>query len=214
MTRKNARTDFHECSEVLHGSCGWLPARHLGGSSSVPHLPRQWQCLFRLDCNSISALVSAGASLIPSPTIATFPFVLSLRIALSFRKYSCDRLVNTCLRADCFCSTLIVTCEHNNVYSHVLKFFYRSRTVFFDNISHCDNSINVPFWLKNSGVFPVRTNVLPDASFLQILRNTVRYSSSFHQELLRHLFYRKVHFRNCLKVRYFCQFFSLRLLYF
>ena len=48
IVRRMPRTDFHECSEVLHGSCGWLPARHLGGSSSVPHLPRQWQCLFRL----------------------------------------------------------------------------------------------------------------------------------------------------------------------
>ena len=32
----------------------------------------------------ISALVSAGASLIPSPTIATFPFSFSLRITCSF----------------------------------------------------------------------------------------------------------------------------------
>ena len=88
----------------------------------------------------IDKMKEANVDTVTDHSNLSFCFKSSDHAFFSFRKYACDHLVNTCLRADCFCSTLIVTCEHNNVYSHVLKFFYRSRTVFFDDISHCNNS--------------------------------------------------------------------------
>ena len=45
----------------------------------------------------ISALVRAGASLIPSPTMATFPFLFNDRITLSFPSGSTPAITSSCL---------------------------------------------------------------------------------------------------------------------
>ena len=104
----------------------------------------------------MSALVSAGASLIPSPTMATLPFVLSLRITLSFPSGSTPAITSSTPA----CAPIAFAVRSLSPVSITtwIPMFWSSFTAL--GLSSLITSatamipINVPFWLKNSGVFP------------------------------------------------------------
>ena len=71
----------------------------------------------------MSARVSAGASLMPSPTMATLPCFLQLADHgfLAVRQHAGDDLVHTGLRADGLGGAFVVAGEHDDADAHVLQ---------------------------------------------------------------------------------------------
>ena len=78
----------------------------------------------------------------PSPTIATLPCSLSLRIDgfLAVRQDACDDLVHACLSADGLCRALVIAREHDDANAHVLQLADGLRAVFLDDIRHGDHA--------------------------------------------------------------------------
>ena len=73
---------------------------------------------------------------------------LSDHSLLAVRKDSGNYLVHSGLSADGFRRPLIVSGQHDDTDSHILKLLHRLRAVLLDNISHCDDPRKDPVCRK------------------------------------------------------------------
>ncbi len=118
----------------------------------------------------ISALVRAGASLIPSPTMAHLAFLLQLSDHGSLPSGRTPAITSStpACASDGLCCPLIVTGQHDDTDSHILKLLHRLRAVLLDNISHCDDPRKGPDLPQTEeAFFPLRQAPLPGSSSVQ-----------------------------------------------
>ena len=90
----------------------------------------------------MSARVRAGASLMPSPTMATLPRCLSSRITLSLPSGRTPAMtsIHARLRADGLGGALVIAGEHDDIDAHILQLAYGLRAVWLDDVRHGDHA--------------------------------------------------------------------------
>ena len=109
----------------------------------------------------MSARVRAGASLMPSPTMATLPRCISSTdgALLALRQHPGDDLIHPGLGADGLGGALVVAGEHDHVDAHILQLPDRPGAVLLDDVRHGDHAQRAGRpRRRTAGVLPCRAS--------------------------------------------------------